>query len=157
MNADEAFLRGMGADIKKVPPREQWEAMLREQVQTPLPLKRSYCIVWLLDDTPVGHSNASDIIFGKEAHMHLHIWQLSIRQKGMGTAFVKMTLPYYFNDLQIAELYCEPYALNEAPNKTLEKTGFSFVKEYTTVPGWLNFEQPVKKWKLTLEDFKKIL
>ena len=63
MNADEAFLRGMGADIKKVPPREQWEAMLHEQVQTPVPLKRSDCIVWLLDDTPVGHSNASDIIF----------------------------------------------------------------------------------------------
>jgi RimJ/RimL family protein N-acetyltransferase len=119
MNADEAFLRGMGADIKKIPPREHWEAMLREQVQTPLQLKRSYCIIWLIDDKPVGHSNASDIIFGKEAHMHLHIWQQSIRQKGMGTAFVKITLPYYFNDLQIGELYCEPYALNDAPNKTL--------------------------------------
>lgn len=156
LTADEAFLKSMGADIKKVPAREHWEKMLHDQVNSPLEEKKSYCIIWLADNLPVGHSNASDIIFGKEAHMHLHLWNPEERQKGWGTAFVKKTLPFFFKDLHIRELYCEPYAVNLAPNKTLARVGFSFVKEYITVPGWLNFEQPVKQWKLGYDDFKKM-
>jgi RimJ/RimL family protein N-acetyltransferase len=156
LSADESFLKSMGADIQKIPPREAWANMLTEQVNTKLTEKKSYCIIWLNDGQPIGHSNASDIIFGDEAHMHLHLWKNEFRKKGMGTALVKLTLPYFFNDLQLKTLYCEPYALNPAPNKILEKTGFHFIKEYTTVPGWLNFEQPVRMWKLTADEFKKL-
>lgn len=67
-----------------------------------------------------------------------------------------MTLPYFFNKLQLKRLYCEPYALNPAPNKTLEKVGFTFVKEHLTIPGSLNFEQPAKLWELTYNDFIKL-
>jgi hypothetical protein len=52
-------------------------------------------------------------------------------------------------------LYCEPYALNPAPNKTLEKLGFKFLKTYTTIPGWINFEQEVNLWELKNNIFKK--
>jgi RimJ/RimL family protein N-acetyltransferase len=104
--------------------------------------KKSYCIIWLVDDTPVGHSNINKIVFGEEAFMHLHIWDNTIRKKGFGTEMVKRTLPYFFNNYKLRNLYCEPYALNAAPNKTLEKVGFEFVKQYTTTPGWINFEQP---------------
>jgi hypothetical protein len=31
--------------------------------------------------------------------------------------------------------------------------GFEFIKEYITIPGFLNFEQPVRLWQLTLERF----
>jgi RimJ/RimL family protein N-acetyltransferase len=64
-----------------------------------------------------------------------------------------MTLPYFFDSLQIKRLYSEPYALNEAPNKTLERAGFELEKEYITTPGSLNFEQPVKRWVMTKERF----
>ena len=80
--------------------------------------------------------------------MHLHLWQTDVRQKGLGTAFVKMTLPYFFEHLQLQKIYCEPYSGNPAPNKTLEKVGFRFVKTYTTTPGWINFEQPVNLWEI---------
>ena len=69
---------------------------------------------------------------------------------------VKMTLPYFFENLKLKKMYSEPYALNPAPNRILKKVGFEFVKEYTTIPGSLNFEQPVKRWELTYENFKKI-
>lgn len=54
------------------------------------------------------------------------------------------------------KLYCELYALNPAPNKTLEKVGFTFIKEHITVPGLLNFEQPVKLWELSYDYFRKM-
>jgi RimJ/RimL family protein N-acetyltransferase len=65
-----------------------------------------------------------------------------------------MTLPLFFERLQLKKLYCEPYALNSAPNKSLEKVGFEFIKEYITIPGSLNFEQPVKRWELSYEKFQ---
>jgi RimJ/RimL family protein N-acetyltransferase len=67
-----------------------------------------------------------------------------------------LTLPYYFENLKLKKLWCEPYALNIAPNKTLEKAGFHFIKEYTTVPSFICFEQPVKQWMISYEDFKML-
>ena len=64
-----------------------------------------------------------------------------------------MTIPCYFKNLQLKKLICEPYALNPAPHKTLEKLGFQFEKEYVTVPGSINFEQPVKRWVLSFESY----
>jgi RimJ/RimL family protein N-acetyltransferase len=156
LNGSDAFLTGMGVDLSKMPSREQWAGMLGEQLQQPYEEKRSYCIIWLYDGKPVGHSNVNKIIFGQEAYMHLHIWDDGIRKKGLGNAFIKLTLPYFFTNLQLKKLYCEPYALNEAPNRTLEKAGFSFVREYITTPGGLNFEQPVKLWEMSGKKFRSL-
>ena len=85
--------------------------------------------------------------------MHLHLWNSKFRLKGVGTKMVNNSLPYFFNILKLKKIYSEPYALNPAPNKALEKIGFNFVKTYTTTPGSLNFEQTVNRWEMTLEDF----
>jgi len=76
--------------------------------------------------------------------------------KGLGTAFIKMTIPWFFEKYKLKKLYSEPYALNPAPNKTLAKSGFEFINQYTTIPGWLNFEQPVKLWMMSYEKFLQI-
>ncbi len=155
--SDPQFLINMGVDLSKMPTREQWENMLKEQISQPYLEKQSYCIIWLFNEEPIGHSNINRIIFGEEAYMHLHIWKYDKRAKGLGLQFVKMTLPYFFKNMQLKKICCEPYALNPAPNKTVEKLGFDFIKEYITVPGWINFEQPVKHWELTLEKFNSLM
>jgi RimJ/RimL family protein N-acetyltransferase len=146
--AEPAFLTGMGVDMAKMPDKEGFIKYLTEQVQLPIPEKQSYCIIWQVDGRAIGHSNINKIIFGEEAYMHLHIWDPEIRKKGFGTEFIKLTVPYFFKNYELKTLYCEPYALNNAPNKTLIKAGFTFVKEYVTTPGWLNFEQPVKLYQM---------
>ena len=88
--------------------------------------------------------------------MHLHLWNNNSRQKGWGTTFVIKTIPFYFEKFDLQKLYCEPYALNPAPNKTMERIGFKFVKTYRTIPGWLNFEQQVNLWEMTLEKFTSL-
>ena len=143
------FMIGMGVDLNKIPPREELEKMLHQQLSQPYEEKSSYCMIWEVDGEAVGHSNVNKIIFGEEAYMHLHLWKNDVRQKGLGTELVKMTVPYFFKNLNLKKLYCEPYALNPAPNKLLEKAGFHFISTYVTTPGWLNFEQQVNLWELS--------
>lgn len=154
LTADNVFLNKLGVDVNKVPAKDAWRKILSEQMTQSFEQKQSYCIIWLVDDKPVGHSNVNKIIFGEEAYMHLHIWYEDVRKKGSGLAFIKKTLPYFFENMQLKKLYCEPNALNTAPNKTLEKAEFQFVKNHVTTPGWLNFEQPVNLWELSYERFK---
>jgi RimJ/RimL family protein N-acetyltransferase len=156
LNASSDYLRGMGADPEKIPSKEQWQAMLQTQISQPYQEKQSYCLIWLANEEPVGHSNINKIIMGQEAAMHLHLWQGQHRQKGMGAALVKLGLPYFFNNYRLQLLYSEPYTLNIAPNKTLEKAGFVFEKEYETSPGSLNPVQQVKRWVFTREKFKSL-
>lgn len=157
LNSDPGHLKGMGVDLDKLPTREQWSSMLLKQIETPLPQKNAYCIIWLENGKPVGHCNTNPASFGQEANMHLHLWNSHSRKKGMGSALVRLTLPFFFENLQLKKLICEPYALNPAPNKTMEKLGFDLVKEYITIPGSLNFEQPVKRWEMTVEKFRELI
>jgi hypothetical protein len=43
--------------------------------------------------------------------------------------------------------------LNPAPNRTLERVGFSFVRQYIGVPGSINFEQEVSLWEMSRDMF----
>jgi RimJ/RimL family protein N-acetyltransferase len=152
------YLQSLGVDLSKMPTREQWREMLAAQINQPYEQKKSYCIIWEMDGKPIGHSNINKIICGEEAYMHLHIWQADSRMKGHGSSFIQLTLPWFFEKYNLKRLYCEPYACNPAPNKALAKAGFEFVKEYVTIPGWINFEQPVKLWVIKRENvgFKRL-
>lgn len=153
-NSTPEHLKAMGADKNKLPEKSIFIQMMKEQISSSIKDKKSYALIWEIDKMQIGHSNINNIIFGKEATMHLHLWSSLNRKKGIGTKLVKKSLPYYFKNLELKKIICEPYSLNQAPNKTLEKLGFDFVKRYTTIPGTLNFEQEVNRWELTLENYK---
>lgn len=142
-------LRGMGADPDQLPPREEFVRMLTHQLSLPIKERSAYALIWLVDGHPVGHCNVNQIQVGKRANMHLHLWNSPNRKKGMGTRLVQLSIPHFFEALDLKELYCEPFAENLAPNKTLPKAGFEFVKSYRTIPGSINFEQEVNQWRLT--------
>lgn len=150
-SASPEFLAGMGADVRKLPEKAEWRKIILDDLEKPLKKRNFYYLIWELGGKPVGHSNINKIIFGKEAYMHLHLWNPDKRQKGLGRLFVERTLPYYFEKFELEELFCEPYALNPGPNKVLEKTGFEFVKQYETIPGWINFYQTVNRWVIKRE------
>ena len=157
LDSDHSHLIGMGVDLNKMPDRTQWRHMLSEQLSASYENKNSYCIIWLIDNVAMGHCNVNKIIFGKEAYMHLHIWNASSRNIGLGMEFIKMTLPYFFENLKLKKIFCEPYALNPSPNNLLRKFGFQFVRKQTTIPGYINFEQEVNLWEMTKENFEILL
>lgn len=146
--SSDEHLQSMGVDLAKIPARQDFIEMLDHQLSLPIEKRNAYCIIWLLDGVPVGHCNTNPTEFGNEANMHLHIWSAENRKKKLGMQFLRMTVPLFFKNLKLKRLVCEPYALNPAPNKALEKFGFTLEREYVTVPGGINFEQPVKRWVL---------
>ena len=146
----------MGVDIQKQPDRKGLTHMLLEQIQTAYKDKAAYATIWQQGEEAIGHCNVNGIKYGEQAFVHLHIWASELRQKGMGEILVKKSLPYFFENLALKNLFCQPYAKNPSPNKTLEKIGFEFVKTYRTIPGSLNFEQEVNMWVLTKEKYQKI-
>jgi RimJ/RimL family protein N-acetyltransferase len=156
ITAEPSYLIGMGVDLEKMPTSIEWQTMLHQQILLPYSEKKSYCLIWIYNNNPVGHSNVNKIVFGDHAYIHLHMWQSTFRKKGMGINFIFKCLPYFFQNLQLKTIYCEPYALNPAPNNLLKKLGFVFVKNYITTPGFLNFEQSVNLWKLTFEKYNTL-
>lgn len=149
--ADPEYLKGMGADPSKLPAAEAFQNMLAQQLDQSYEEKQSYCLIWELENEAVGHCNVNKIIYGSEAYMHLHLWNNPDRKKGLGTEFIKLSIPLFFKNLELKIIYSEPYALNPAPNRTLEKAGFTLEKEYLTIPGAINFEQMVKRWQKELK------
>ena len=152
LNSSDDHLIKMGVDLSKIPKRSDLVNNLTHQINKPIQEKQSYALIWLLNNRPIGHCNVNQIQYGAQAFMHLHLWESPKRQKGLGTQLLKQSLPYFFKDLKLKQLFCEPYALNPAPNKTLEKIGFTFVKEHVCIPGSLNFEQTVKRWRFDKTD-----
>ncbi len=152
--SDSDHMVGMGVDLDKLPTREGLTEMLIQQIASPYKNKESYALIWEIAGKAVGHCNINQIEYGKQAHMHLHLWSARTRKKGAGSALVKQSIPFFFKNFELETLYCEPYALNPAPNKTLPKIGFEFVKTLRTIPGASCFEQDVNQWILTKEEFR---
>ena len=149
-------LTKMGADINKLPIKLNFKNGLVKQLELPINQRNAFIVIWELDGKPIGHSNTNPTTFGDSASMHLHLWENPTRQKGLGTQFLKKTIQIYFEKLHLKTLFCEPYALNPAPNKTLSKVGFEFEKEYVTTPSSINFEQSVNRWKMSRAQFEII-
>ena len=149
--ADRQLLLEMGVYAPNLPAPDVWLTRLQADFVKPLRERDFYYTVWELDGQLIGHCNVSDLEFGQQAKMHLHMWNNSRRRKGMGTLLVKRSLAQFFEKLALKELYCEPYALNPAPNRTLARVGFKYLYTHETVPGPLNFHQRVTRWVYRLE------
>ena len=150
-------LIGMGVDLEKLPARSELVSMLSSQIACSPDKRQSYCTIWEIDDEPVGHCNVNGIRFGQNAKMHLHLWRPDLRFRGIAVNLVRLSLPFFFDQLQLNDLYCEPYSKNRPPNRVLEKVGFELVRTYRTVPGPINFEQDVNRWHLSRIEYQALI
>jgi len=146
LDADHEYISGLGVDSAKLPEFDQWYEILRQDFGRPIEKKKFYYLIWEIAGNPVGHSHINDIVFAKEAFMHLHIWKPGDRKSGSGTIFVRESVKRYFELFDLSRLYCQPNVNNPAPNHTLQKVGFEFLKTYETTPSWINFHQQVNLW-----------
>ena len=141
-------LESLGVDPTRLRPKEVWQGLFASQYSLPPSERTGVFVIWLGDDRPVGFSTCDKIVFGKQANMHLHVIEPTQRQRGIGTQCVRLSADIYFRALNIQQLFCEPNAFNIGPNRTLQRAGFKYVKTHMTVPGPLNFHQPVNRWLL---------
>ena len=156
LTADKAYLNQLGVAADKLPSREKWNGILAQDFERPLESRKFFYVIWELDGVPGGHSHIGDIVYGKEAYMHLHLWKPGQRKSGNGTWLVRESIRMYFEKFSLERLFCQPYALNSAPNRTLAKIGFEFLETLETTPSWINYHQSINKWVLTKEHFDSI-
>ena len=146
--ASAEHLEMMGVDPTRLPSPDRWRERYAEEFAKPVSERSTFLVLWELDGTPVGFSTTNKIVYGSEAHMHLHVVDPQRRRSGIGSACVRQTVDLYFDALALKRLFCEPNAFNVAPNRTLQRVGFKYVKTYRTVPGAINFHQAVTRWVL---------
>ena len=145
-NATPEQMEALGADPTRLPPTEAWRDRLRRETELPANLRTMVLVIWLSDERPIGFSTSDKIRYGEQANMHLHITEPERRHQGIGVECVRRSVDIYFEKLKLKRLFCEPNAFNVAPNRTLQKAGFKYLKTHMTVPGPLNFHQAVTRW-----------
>ena len=139
-------LEMLGVDPTRLPAPPAWRERLHRQFSFPINEREYLVLIWLLDEAAIGFSSCDKIKYGERANMHLHVARADKRREGLGTEFVRRSVDIYFDLLRIKALYCEPNALNVAPNRTLQRAGFKYLKTHWTVPAALNYHQPVTRW-----------
>lgn len=147
LGADDAFLDGMGVARGLLPTRDAWLRAALTDHQLPDREKDRLYLAWFYQGHQIGHSSVNKIRFGNDAFFHLHMWRPDLRKSGFGLLLCEQSIRIYFDRLQLKTLWCEPYAENPAPNRTLVKLGFEFIRRYRTVPGAINFEQDVNLYR----------
>jgi len=148
LGAEEPFLRGMGVDPQRLPPRGAWLERLLPDLGRADSHKQTFYLGWDDEGRRIGHCNLNQLVYGDCAHVHLHLWDAGARRAGLGTELLRRSLPVFFQRFALQRLYCEPYAANPGPNRVLTKLGFRLLKRYRTTPGLINFEQEVNRYVL---------
>lgn len=148
------YLDGMGVDPSRLLPREAWHTKLQAEFALPLRQRQWFAVIWLLNSNPVGYSSCDRLEFGEQAFMHLHVMVPELRRQGIGTECVGNSVAIYFENFRLKRLFCQPYALNVPAHRTLQKAGFKYVKTYLTVPGPINYHQPVTQWVMDRPESK---
>lgn len=144
--ATDEHLRLIGVDRTKLGTLEAWRASFEEDYARPVAQRTDYGLIWEADGETIGFSTADRIAFGDRAYMHLHLLRVEHRRKGYGSELVRRSARTYVELFQLAHLYCEPHALNVAPNRTLQAAGFKYVSTQWATPAPLNVEQVTNLW-----------
>jgi len=147
-NATPEHLEMLGVDPTRIPNPHSWRERLSREFTLPIEQRTVLYVIWLSEERPIGFSSSDKILYGEQAHMHLHVTLPERRHQGVGAECVRRSVDIYFGRLKLKRLYCEPNAFNVAPNRTLQKAGFKYLKTHMTVPGPLNFHQAVTRWAI---------
>jgi RimJ/RimL family protein N-acetyltransferase len=139
-------LEMLGVDSTRLPDPESWRERFRQDFARPIEQRARIAVIWLSGDQPIGFSTSDKIAYGEQANMHLHVIDPERRSQGIGAECVRRSVDIYFERLKLKRLLCEPNAFNVAPNRTLQKAGFKYLKTHMTVPGPLNYHQAVTRW-----------
>lgn len=144
-------LEMMGVDPSRLLSPQAWYAKFEREFALRVEERQLYPVIWLRDDEPVGYSSCDRIVFGDSANMHLHVIPPEQRNCGIGRECVRQSVEIYFARFELRQLFCQPNALNVPAHRTLQAAGFRYVKTYMTVPGPVNFHQPVTQWVMHRE------
>ena len=127
---------------------------MQGQIALPIEQRAAVLVLWLSDGLLAGLLDRGQDRF-RRAGQHApacdgsrspQLWH----RRGLRA---RLTVDLYFERLKLKRLFCEPHALREVPNCTLQKAGFKYLKTHMTVPGPLDFHQAVNRWMIQQQSF----
>ena len=151
-NASDEFLEMLGVDRSRLPSRGEWHREFKADYGLPTAERQSFGLMWLIAPEVVGFGTLDRIEFGEQARMHLHVIEPHRRNRGFGALFVQRSAHVFCETFNLRRLYCEPNALNVAPNRTLQAAGFRYQFSHFGTPGPINFPQVTTRWMLGTAD-----
>ncbi len=136
-NSDENIIQ-MGADKTKLNSQIEFSNQLQTMCNAALEKTKSYYMIWLIDNKPIGYNALKDIQKDEIAHMHLHMWNSEYRGKGYGAKLFCMAALEFYNMFNLKMILCEPRSSNPMPNRMLTKIGFKKWRTYLSTSSELS-------------------
>jgi RimJ/RimL family protein N-acetyltransferase len=136
-NTDENLIQ-MGVDKTKFVSQTEFTNSLQAICNAPLDKVKSYYLIWLIDNKPIGYNALKDILKDEIANMHLHMWNAEYRGKGYGAKLFCMAALEFYSMFNLKMILCEPRSSNPMPNKMLAKIGFKKWKTYLSTSSELS-------------------
>lgn len=155
-DAPHSYLEAMGIDTTDLSRFDAMAAGIQAELAATYPEKKTLHLIAEFGGQAIGHVYVNNVQFGAAAFVHLHLWRGTPKGQKLGRRMVAAAIPYFFEKLELMALLCEPAAANPAPNRTMERLGFSLVKTYETVPAGWNFLLEVNQWRLSRERCKEL-
>lgn len=165
------ILYQMGADPTKFPQPDIWKQTIEQDFDKPSLKERSLYYLLAYDSSsattsgssidkksPFGHCNLNTIDYERQqACLHLHLWDGSLRQQGLGMKMVQESISMFFDKFPFLQrLYCEPRAENPGPNKIMKRLGFTLESTQETIPFPVCFLQNTNKWRMDKSQWEQI-
>lgn len=155
-HSDENLIR-MGVDKSKLVSRTKFHESLKLICHLPSEETSSCCMIWLVNNEPVGHNALKDIVKNEIANIHLHMWNSENRKKGYGAKLFCMATLEFFKKFNLKTILCEPSFLNPAPNQMLNKIGFKKWKTYSGATSDLSLIGKLNSYIISPEIAKNFL
>jgi RimJ/RimL family protein N-acetyltransferase len=146
------FLQGMGVDPKKLPSREERHAQVVSEINTPFRNRKTWWLIWELNNLPVAYSTLAEIEYGKEAEIHFQICNAEARGKGFGSYLFLNSANLFFEKFQLMKIIGQPISTNYPINRLFQKMGVNISKTYRTTPSPITGEEEVNRYELTRWD-----
>lgn len=127
---------------------EVFLARVGETIVTPHAKRLADPLIWELDGRAVGFTTLTNIERGKQAHIHLHLIDPSLRGKGLGKQWFALSLKTYFRRHNLEKIVCEPASGNPGPNGLMASLGIRPVRNYVTKPSPLCVEHEVTRYEI---------
>lgn len=141
-----------GADLAKIPSREEMRQRLAAMVDEDLQTAQDLCLVIDRDGEPAAYVIVKDINNASADHqVHCHIWHPRHRRQGIGSAVFLRVLQRIFDSCPIATLVFEPSIHNIPINKLIQRFGLRPIKTYRTQPSPMTKMMEVHRYEVTRE------
>lgn len=118
-------LAALGVDPRKVYPARKMREMLELNIASnaALPESRMPTVAIVYGGRAVGVHELTNLVPGDSAVMHAHIWDESLRGRGIGAISYVKAMKLYFERFGLRTIRFETPKLNPAANRIKEKLG----------------------------------